>query len=88
MPEVEFTDRFIKAYKKLPVEIQKKIQKSIRLLGDDPTHPSLRSKPIRGAPGVYEASVDMNYRMTYERLPGDVLRMRVAGPHDKALNNP
>lgn len=88
MPEVEFTDRFIKTYKKLPVEIQKKVQKAVKLLGDDPLHPSLRSKPIRGAPGIYEASVDMNYRMTYERLPGDILRLRVIGPHDKALNNP
>ena len=88
MPEVEITDRFIKTYKKLPVEIQKKIQKTIRLLGNDPFHPSLRSKPIRGAPGIYEASVDMNYRMTYERLPGDVLRLRVVGPHDKVLDNP
>lgn len=86
MPEVELTERFIKTYKKLPHDIHRKIQKAIRLLGDDPSHPSLRCKPIRGAPGIFEASVDMNYRLTYERLPGDILRLSVVGPHDYTRN--
>ena len=60
----------------------------LRFLADDPRHPSLQSKPIRGARGLYEARVDRFYRLTYERLPGDVLRLRVVGRHDETLRDP
>jgi len=88
MPETELTKTFRKFYGDLPGHIQKKVKKAIRLLSENPRHPSLRSKPIEGAPGIYEASVDIHYRMTYERLPGNVLRLRVVGKHDEALKNP
>ncbi len=88
MPEIEFTESFWRDYHKLPKDIQKKVSKAIRLLAEDPKHPSLRSKSIKGAPGIYEASPDMQYRMTYERLTGNVLRLRVVGLHDDALKNP
>ncbi|HEY5574624.1 MAG TPA: hypothetical protein VIK64_16505 [Anaerolineales bacterium] len=88
MPEIELSETFQKLYDDLPGHIQKKIKKSLRLLAENPRHPSLRSKPVEGAPGIYEASRDLQYRMTYERLPGDVLRLRVVGKHDEALKNP
>ena len=88
MPEIELTDRFKNAYAELPEEIKKKVQKAIRLLANDPRHPSVQTKPIQGAKGLYEARADRAYRMTYERLPGDVLRLRVVGKHDETLKNP
>lgn len=88
MPTIEYSETFLRQFKKLPEEIQKKVRKAIRLLAEDPKHPSLRSKPIRGARGIYEMSPDMHYRITYERLPDDVLRLRVISPHDDALNRP
>ncbi|MBL7163711.1 MAG: type II toxin-antitoxin system RelE/ParE family toxin [Anaerolineales bacterium] len=88
MPEIELTDRFKKAYAELPEQIKKKIRKAIRLLANDPRHPSLQTKPIQGAKGLYEARADRAYRMTYERSPGDVLRLRVVGKHDEASKNP
>ena len=88
MPKIEVTLRFRKAYRKLPPAIQKKVRKALRLLAEDPRHPSLHTKPIQGAPGIYEARVDRSYRMTYERLPGDVLRVRVVGKHDETLKKP
>lgn len=88
MPEIEIPESFLRYYANLPKPIQKKVSKALHLLADNPRHPSLRSKPIEGAPGIYEARVDRQYRLTYERLPGDVLRLRVVGKHDEALNNP
>ncbi|MBT3391572.1 MAG: hypothetical protein HN413_14325 [Chloroflexi bacterium] len=88
MPEIELTDRFLKSYAILPEQIRKKVNKAIRLLANDPRHPSLQTKPIQGAKGIYEARADRAYRMTYERLPGDVLRLRVVGEHDETLKNP
>jgi mRNA interferase RelE/StbE len=88
MPEIELTESFRAAFTRLDPEIQKKVTKALRVLGDDFRHPSLRSKPVEGAPGIFEARVDRTYRMTYERLPGDVLRMRVVSRHDETLRNP
>lgn len=88
MPEIETTDRFDKAYLNLPLEIRKKIQKAIRLLAEDPRYPSLQTKPVQSAAGIYEARIDRGYRMTYERLPNDVLLLRVVGKHDETLKNP
>ena len=88
MPEIELTESFFKWYNQLPPEIKKKTQKALGFLAENPRHPSLKSKPIEGAKGIYEARVDQKYRLTYERLPGNVLRIRVVGKHDEALKNP
>jgi mRNA-degrading endonuclease RelE of RelBE toxin-antitoxin system len=88
MPEVELTERFRQAFGLLPPEIQKKVLKTLRLLAENPRHPSLQTKPIQGAPGIYEARIDPSYRMTYQRLPGDILLLRAAGKHDETLKNP
>jgi mRNA interferase RelE/StbE len=88
MPKIEFTKTFEKLYRDLHPDIKRKTQKALRLLAEDPRSPSLRSKPIKGIPGIYEARVDQNYLLTYERLPDDVLLIRVMGPHDQALKKP
>jgi addiction module RelE/StbE family toxin len=88
MPEIEWPESFEKQVRKLSPEIKRKLRNKIKLVANDPSHPSLRSKPLRGAPGIYEASIDMNYRLTYERLKGNVLRLRVVAKHDDALRNP
>ena len=84
---IELTDRFRAAYLGLPAAIQRKVQKAIRLLNADPRHPSLQTKPIQGAPGIYEARADQKYRMTYERR-GDILILRNVGSHDQTLGKP
>jgi mRNA interferase RelE/StbE len=88
MPEIEITQRFLAAFEQLPQDVQKKVKKALRLLAENPQHPSLRTKPIQGIRGIYEASADMHYRITYERLPGDILRIRTVGIHDDALRKP
>ena len=79
---------FLKAFARLPREVQEKIKKQLALLAENPRHPSLQTKPIQGAPGIYEARIDINYRMTYERSADDTLILRVVGKHDEALKNP
>jgi mRNA-degrading endonuclease RelE of RelBE toxin-antitoxin system len=88
MPEIETTERFERDFGLLPPEIRKKVLKALRLLAENPRHASLRTKPIQGARGIYEARIDQSYRMTYQRLPGDVLLLRAAGKHDETLKNP
>ena len=88
MPEIVTPESFKELFCKLPKEIQKKILKAIRLLAENPRHPSLQTKPVQGAPGIYEARNDQNYRMTYSRLPGDRLLLRVVGKQDETLKKP
>jgi mRNA-degrading endonuclease RelE of RelBE toxin-antitoxin system len=88
MPEIRVAKRFQREYSELPKNIQRKVDKAIRLLAGNMRYPSLHTKPVQGAPGVYEARVDDQYRMTYERLPGDILQLRVVGLHDKVLKEP
>jgi len=88
MPKIEASQRFKDAYRDLPPEIQAKVKKTLRLLAENSRHPSLQTKPIHGVQGVYEARVDQNYRITYERLPGNMVRMRTVGKHDETLRHP
>jgi mRNA interferase RelE/StbE len=88
MIKILTTETFENLFLKLPRQIQLKTSKAIRLLAENPRHPSLRCKPIQGAPGDYEASIDMHYRLSYERLPVDRLLLRVVGKHDEVLKKP
>ena len=80
-------ERFRKAYQELPHTIQQKVDKQLALLASNPRYPSLQVKRIQGARGVWEARVDLHYRMTFE-IKGDVIYLRVVGHHDEALKHP
>jgi len=88
MPKIKFSKRFTKSYLRLPLEIREKVKKALALLGENPRHPSLQTKPIKGARGFYEARVDSSYRMTNIRLADDTLEMSYVDKHDDALKNP
>jgi hypothetical protein len=84
---VEFTDRFVKQYLRLPVAIRRKVDKALLQLDTDFRMPGLRSHPLQGAQGIFEAYVDRRYRMTFERN-GDTFIMRNVDNHDECLQNP
>ena len=88
MPKIKFTRRFLKSFARLPSTIQEKVKKQIRLLAENPRHPSLQTKPIQGVVGLYEARIDQDYRLTYEREPDDPLLLRLVGKHDETLKKP
>jgi len=84
---VEFTDRFVKQYLWLPVVIQRKVDKALLLLDADFRKLGLRSHPVEGARGIFEAYVERRYRMTFERK-GDTFIMRNLDNHDECIQNP
>ncbi|MBI3740161.1 MAG: hypothetical protein HY257_00195 [Chloroflexi bacterium] len=81
------TERFVRAYADLPTNIQKKVDKALRLLETDFRHPSLQSHPIEGSTGIYEARVDLKHRLTYQREGNDLI-LRTVGGHEETLRNP
>ena len=80
-------ERFRKSYQHLPNQIQLKVDKQLTLLADNPHHPSLQIKRIKGAAGLWEARVDLHYRMSFE-MRGEAIYLRVVGHHDEVLQRP
>lgn len=78
---------FKKDFRKLPKQVQKKVEKKLRLLVDNPAHPSLRVKKMKGQPGrwpFWEARIDRFWRMSFQKIKSE-LRLARIGPHDKVL---
>lgn len=79
--------RFKKSYQHLPEHIKKKVDKQIKILSDNFRHPSLRTKKIKGKTNIWEARIDIFYRLTFE-INNDTIFLRVVGNHDEVLKNP
>ncbi|MBF8267920.1 MAG: cytotoxic translational repressor [Dehalococcoidia bacterium] len=84
---IQFTERFARQYERLTKTTHGKVDKALRLLDADFRHPGLRSHPMEGMEGIFEAYVDAKYRMTFERR-GNVLLLRNVDNHDECLRNP
>lgn len=81
------TERFKRAYRDLPSELQSKADKALKLLQENPRHPSLHLKKIQGTPGIWEARVDRSCRLTLE-MQSNAFLLRNIGKHDETLENP
>ncbi len=87
------TEHFKQAFKSLPADIQEKAAKAFRLFKDDPRHPSLVIKKIKGTAGIWEGRVDQSYRFTFHYEKGasaeeTVVVFRNIDRHDECLKNP
>lgn len=79
--------RFDRSLKKLPKKVVKAFKEKIRLLDKSNfTHPSLRVKKIKGTAYIWEASIDMDHRFTFEKIKGGI-KLRVIGKH-KIIEKP
>lgn len=80
--QLALTPRFEKNFKALTAQEKKQVQNKLRLLAENPLHPSLRVKRIQGSAGLFECSVNMDIRIIW-RLEGDVLILLLdIGHHD------
>lgn len=79
--------RFQRKYDDLPERLQKEFDKKMILFQQNRQHPSLRIKKMGGYYNIYEGSLTMKYRFTFENIDGGIA-LRNIGEHDKVLNNP
>ena len=79
--------RFKKCYENLSSDIQRKADRQIKTLSEDFQHPSLHTKKIKGTKGIWEARIDIHYRISFEII-GDTIFLRVIGNHDEVLKKP
>ncbi len=82
-----WTGRFEKAFKSLNKAIQRKVLRALLLLDENPRHPSLQIKRVQGTEGIWEARVDLQYRLTFQMMGEDKI-LRNVDSHDKCLRKP
>ena len=78
---LEATRTFLRLYKKLPNDVQGQAKKTLTLFVENPSHPSLRHRKMAGQGNIYELSVSISYRITYEKT-GETAILRKIGTHD------
>ena len=79
--DVQFTRGFTRLFRGLPDEVRQATYQKLGLFVDNRAHPSLRVKRVKGTPGVWEMSITMNYRVTFE-VDDERVILRAIGTHD------
>lgn len=82
-----YSELFADKVRQLSLEVREVLKKKLELMVENPRHPSLRTKKIQGQDRIFEASVTMDIRMTWEYIEDGIL-LRNIGEHDKTLKNP
>ena len=81
--KISFTKQAESSYSKLPLQIQKKVDKQMMLLISNYRHPSLRTRKM-GGEDHFEGRVDKKYRFTFI-VDKDEIYILTVGPHDEGL---
>jgi mRNA-degrading endonuclease YafQ of YafQ-DinJ toxin-antitoxin module len=78
-----FTQQFEKAMAAQPEEIIDLFEKKLEIFLTDMFHPSFRTKKIKGLKKkiIWEASLTMDYRFTFQIGEGDTIIFRNIGKH-------
>ena len=74
------TKPFEEDYDRLPDSIKERVDKQLALLVENPRHPSLRVKKIKGHPNIWEGRITRQYRFTFQIIE-DLWLLRRIGTH-------
>ena len=56
------TERFRKAYRDLPAQVQQQTRRAYRRFLENPSHPSLQFKRVHTSQPIYSARINRDYR--------------------------
>lgn len=79
--KLQLTERFAGDYDRLPQHLQLRVDKALELLLDNPRHPSLPIKKIKGHENLWEGRVTLHYRLIFS-IEGDTYLLLRVGTHD------
>ena len=82
MLKITYSERFQKHYKKLSADEKTQIRKKLDVFADNPLHPSLRTKRIKGTDGLFEFSVNMDIRVVWFYEGDSLVAFVDIGHHD------
>lgn len=75
------SETFTKEYRKLPETIRKKVKRQLSLLASKGLRYSgLNARKMAGVGDVWEARIDLHYRLTFE-IQGSLMVLRRVGTH-------
>ena len=80
--QITYTDRFQKHYKTLTAQEKNQLMKKLDILSNNPLHPSLRTKRIKGTDKLYECSVNMDIRIIWYYEDDVMIILVDIGHHD------
>ena len=80
--QITYSDRFKKSYKKLTVREQNLVQDKVMILSENPMHPSLRVKRIKGTADLFECSINMDIRVIWYYEGDEISLLLDVGHHD------
>ena len=81
--QISESTTFEKNSQRKPQDLQKKLWGKVAILQNDPSHPSLRVKKVRGtSTDIWEASIDMAHRITFEYTGDDRIFLRNCNGHE------
>jgi len=84
--KLSYSARYNRDFLHLERSIAESVKKKLALFQENPWHPSLRVKKIRGREGIWELSVTEQYRVTFEwaKAKGEeqIVILRRVGTHD------
>lgn len=78
---IQTTRPFDEDYSALPESIKERADKQFIILIENPHHPSLRLKKIKGHPNIWEGRVTKSYRFTFQ-ISGEIYLLRRIGTRD------
>jgi mRNA interferase RelE/StbE len=79
--KIQTTKPFDEDYNALSEEIKERADKQFVLLMENPHHPSLGLKKIKGHSNIWEGRVTKSYRFTFQIL-GEIYLLRRIGTHN------
>lgn len=80
MHEIVVSDEFLNGLDILSADLKERALQKIRLLAQNPAHPSLNAHKLNRAPGKWECYITENHRLIYEP-GGDEIRLWKIGDH-------
>ena len=80
--QITFTKRFEKHFKYLNSQEKKQLHNKLQLLSENPMHPSLRTKHIKGTKNLFECSVNMDIRIIWYYEGDKIIILIDVGHHD------
>ena len=84
--KITYSKAFKKHYKKLSDSEKKQTKKKLEFFVENPTHPSLRTKKIKGLDNTWESSINMDIRIIWFYQDDELIFLIDIGHHD-ILNN-
>lgn len=79
---ISVTSRFEKHFQTLTALEKKQLRQKLELLVENPAHPSLRTKRIQEADGLFECSINMDIRIIWCYEGNTLILLLDVGHHD------